>query len=113
MNEWMNEWTTLAISLAPNKLCSTGDAHIQSDIWYQGKLWVAFNDACFITGDTKSHSCIRLKQVYTITNKVIQDIDIGTVASSLYYPAVSISKGTGGNLGIIFRFSSPSDYPSS
>jgi hypothetical protein len=52
-----------------------------------------------------------LKQAYTITNKVIQDIDIGAVASSLYYPAVSISIGTGGNLGIIFRFSSQSAYP--
>jgi hypothetical protein len=91
---------------------STGDARIQSAAWYQGKLWLAFNDGCFIIiGDTKSRSCIRLIQIDTITNKVIQDFDIGALASSLYYPAISISRGNG-NLGIIFGYSSHSIYPS-
>ena len=90
---------------------STGDARIQSAIWYQGKLWLAFNDGCFINGDTKSRSCIRLIQIDTITNRVIQDFDIGALASSLYYPAISINRG-GGNLGIIFGYSSHSIYPS-
>jgi hypothetical protein len=90
---------------------STGDARIQSAIWYQGKLWLAFNDGCFIVGDTKSRSCIRLIQIDTITNRVIQDFDIGALASSLYYPAISINRD-GGNLGIIFGYSSHSIYPS-
>ena len=90
---------------------STGDARIQSAIWYQGKLWLAFNDGCFINGDTKSRSCIRLIKIDTTTNRVIQDFDIGALASSLYYPAISINRG-GGNLGIIFGYSSHSIYPS-
>jgi hypothetical protein len=89
---------------------STGDARVQSAIWYQGKLWLTFNDGCFIIADTKSRSCIRLIQIDIVTNKVIQDFDIGSIASSLYYPAISIDGG--GNLGIIFGYSSHSAYPS-
>jgi hypothetical protein len=89
---------------------STGDARIQSGSSYQGKLWLAFNDGCFIIADTKSRSCIRLVEIDTITNRVLQDFDIGAVASSLYYPAVSIDKA--GNLGIVFGYSSYAVYPS-
>ncbi|MBV9176103.1 MAG: hypothetical protein JO297_03610 [Nitrososphaeraceae archaeon] len=89
---------------------STGDARIQNAIWYQGKLWIAFNDGCFIPGDTKSRSCIRLIQIDTTIGKVIQDIDVGSLASSLYYPAISISRN--GTLGIIFGYSSHSVHPS-
>ena len=100
-----------ATTAAEEPKVSTGDARIQSAIWYQGKLWLAFNDGCFINGDTKSRSCIRLIQIDTITNRVIQDFDIGALASSLYYPAISINRDRG-NLGIIFGYSSHSIYPS-
>jgi hypothetical protein len=89
---------------------STGDARLVSATWYQGKLWLAFNDGCFIIGDTKSRSCIRLVQIDTTTNSVLQDFDVGARASSLYYPAISIDKA--GNLGIVFGYSSYSVYPS-
>jgi hypothetical protein len=103
--------STAATTAAEEPKVSTGDARIQSAIWYQGKLWLAFNDGCFINGDTKSRSCIRLIRIDTITNRVIQDFDIGALASSLYYPAISINRD-GGNLGIIFGYSSHSIYPS-
>jgi hypothetical protein len=102
---------TTTITTTEEPKVSTGDARIQSAIWHQGKLWLAFNDGCFISGDTKSRSCIRLIQIDTITNKVTQDFDIGALASSLYYPAISINRD-GGNLGIIFGYSSHSIYPS-
>lgn len=89
---------------------STGDARIQSGSTYQGKLWLAFNDGCFVIADTKSRSCVRLVEIDTITNRVLQDFDIGALASSLYYPAVSIDRA--GNLGIVFGYSSYSVYPS-
>ena len=103
--------TRQQISIEEEPRVGTGDARIQSAAWYQGNLWLAFNDACFIPGDTRSRSCIRLIQADTITNKVIQDFDIGALASSLYYPAISISSGSR-NLGIIFGYSSHSAYPS-
>jgi hypothetical protein len=91
-------------------MISTGDARIQSGSSYQGKLWLAFNDGCFIIADTKSRSCIRLVEIDTITNRVLQDFDIGALASSLYYPAISIDRA--GNLGIVFGYSSYTIYPS-
>ncbi|MGB6672591.1 MAG: hypothetical protein WBE34_09165, partial [Candidatus Nitrosopolaris sp.] len=91
-------------------MISTGDARIQSGSSYQGKLWLALNDGCFIIADTKSRSCIRLVEIDTITNRVLQDFDIGALASSLYYPAISIDKA--GNLGIVFGYSSYAVYPS-
>src|SRR5207245_4169500 len=89
---------------------STGDARLVSGAWYQGKLWLAFNDGCFMIDDTKSRSCIRLVQIDTTTNSVMQDFDVGIRASSLYYPAISIDKA--GNLGIVFGYSADSVYPS-
>jgi hypothetical protein len=98
------------ISIGKYPKVSTGDARIQSAVWYQGRLWLAFNDGCFVVGDTKSRSCVRLIEVDTVTSKVIQDFDIGAVGSSLYYPAISLDRE--GDLGIIFGYSSPSIYPS-
>jgi hypothetical protein len=98
------------ISIGKYPKVSTGDARIQSAVWYQGRLWLAFNDGCFVVGDTKSRSCVRLIEVDTVTSKVIQDFDIGAVGSSLYYPAISLDRK--GDLGIIFGYSSPSIYPS-
>ena len=91
-------------------IVSTGDARIQSGFSYQGKLWLAFDDGCSIVADTKSRSCIRLVEIDTITNRVLQDFDIGALASSLYYPAISIDRA--GNLGIVFGYSSYAVYPS-
>ena len=91
-------------------IVSTGDARIQSGFSYQGKLWLAFDDGCSIVADTKSRSCIRLVEIDTITNRVLQDFDIGALASSLYYPAISIDRA--GNLGIVFGYSSYAIYPS-
>ena len=89
---------------------NTGDTRILSGTSYQGKLWLTFNDGCFIAGDSNSRSCIRLVQIDTITNEVLQDFDVGTLASSVYYPAISIDAA--GNLGVIFGYSSHSVYPS-
>jgi hypothetical protein len=102
--------STTQITIGKYPKVSTGDARIQSAVWYQGRLWLAFNDSCFVGGDTKSRSCVRLIEVDTVTSKVIQDFDIGAVGSSLYYPAISLDRA--GNLGLIFGYSSPSIYPS-
>jgi hypothetical protein len=91
-------------------MVSTGDARIQSGSSYQGKIWLALDDGCFIIADTKSRSCMRLVEIDTITNRVLQDFDIGALASSLYYPAISLDKA--GNLGIVFGYSSYTVYPS-
>ena len=91
-------------------LVSTGDSRVLSSVWYQGKLWLTFNDGCFANGDVKSRSCIRIIQLDTTTSRVIQDFDVAAVGSSLYYPSLSTDRA--GNLGIIFGYSSRSVHPS-
>ncbi len=109
-----NSSSSTSSDLAKEHKVSTGDARIQSAAWYQGKLWLAFNDGCFVEGDTKSRSCIRLIQLDTIFNRIGQDFDVAAAGSSFYFPAISIDKA--GNLGIIFGYSSSppslSTYPS-
>ena len=95
----------------PEYFVHTGDARVQSPIWYKGKLWFALNVGCFINGDTQTRSCIRIIEFDTNTSKVLQDFDIGHIGASLYYPALSIDK-SGNNMGIIFGYSSSDTYPS-
>jgi hypothetical protein len=95
----------------PEYFVHTGDARVQSPIWYKGKLWLALNVGCFINGDTQSRPCIRVIEFDTNTSKVLQDFNIGNIGASLYYPALSIDK-SGNNIGIIFGYSSSGTYPS-
>ena len=91
-------------------LVGTEDSRVQSAVWYRGTLWLAFNDACYVSNDTKSRSCIRFIQLDTSTSNIRQDFDVVALGSSLYYPALSVDKS--GNLGIIFGYSSYSRDPS-
>jgi hypothetical protein len=95
----------------PEYLVHTGDARVQSPIWYKGKLWLALNVGCFINDDTQSRSCIRIIELDTNTSKVLLDFNIGHIGASLYYPALSIDK-SGNTIGIIFGYSSSDIYPS-
>jgi hypothetical protein len=95
----------------PEYFVHTGDARVQSPIWYKGKLWFALNVGCFINGDTQTRSCIRIIEFDTNTSKVLQDSNIGHIGASLYYPALSIDI-SGNNIGIIFGYSSSDTYPS-
>ena len=95
----------------PKYFVHTGDARVQSPIWYKGKLSLALNVGCFINGDTQSRSCIRIIQIDTKAPKVLLDFNIGHIGASLYYPALSIDK-SGDNIGIIFGYSSSDTYPS-
>ena len=94
----------------PEYFVHTGDARVQSPIWYKGKLWLALNVGCFMNGDTQSRSCIRIIEFNINTSKVLQDFNIGHLGASLYYPALSIDK-YGSNMGIIFGYSSSGTYP--
>ena len=38
----------------------TSDDRVEDAAWYQGKLWLAFDDACTPPGDTTVRACIRL-----------------------------------------------------
>ena len=110
-NSGEQEFFTTVKERHPEFFVHTGDARVQSPIWYKGKLWLVLNVGCFINGDTQSRSCIRIIEFDTNISKVLLDFNIGHIGASLYYPALSIDK-SGNKIGIIVGFSSPDTYPS-
>ena len=110
-NSGEQEFFTTVKERHPEFFVHTGDARVQSPIWYNGKLWLVLNVGCFINGDTQSRSCVRIIEFDTNISKVLLDFNIGHIGASLYYPALSIDK-SGNKIGIIVGFSSPDTYPS-
>ena len=88
----------------------TGDARVESAVWYQGKMWLALNDACTPPADTLSRACIRFDQIDTNTNSVLQDFDKGDIGVYYFYPGLQIDGR--GNLDFIYGYSSPTSYSS-
>jgi hypothetical protein len=56
-NSGEQEFFTTVKERHPEFFVHTGDARVQSPIWYKGKLWLVLNVGCFINGDTQSRSC--------------------------------------------------------
>ena len=93
-------------------LISTSSTRVQSAVWKDGKLWLAFNDGCFSPGDTLARSCYRLINIDTTASSphVIQDFDVDTSGSYLFFPALSITNQ--GDLIVIYGISSSTLFPS-
>jgi hypothetical protein len=88
----------------------TGDARVLDAAWYQGKLWLTLGDACKPPGDSTVRSCIRLDQLDTAANKVLQDFDKGDIGIYYFYPALRMDSS--GNLDFIYGYSSANTFPS-
>lgn len=89
-----------------------GDSRVQDASWDQGKLFIAAEDKCAPYGDIKNakRDCIRLIQVDTAKNNIVQDFDISKPNTYLYFPALAVDNS--GNLDIFFGYSSRDTYPS-
>ncbi len=87
-----------------------GDARIQSAAWFQGKLWLAFDDGCTPPGDNQTRSCFRLTEIDTAVFPMMvkQDFDVGAKGLYYFYPALSIDSA--GNLAVVFGYSSSTSY---
>jgi hypothetical protein len=86
------------------------DARVQSASWHQGKLWIAATDRCTPDGDKQQRDCIRLVQIDTTQNTILQDFDISQPTAYLFFPALSVD-GSGG-LHVLFGYSSRAEHPS-
>jgi hypothetical protein len=91
----------------PEYFVHTGDARAQSPFWYKGRLWLALNVGCNISGDQIKRSCIRIIEFDTNSSKIMLDFNLGSRGASLYYPALSVGKSEN-NIGIIIGYSSSS-----
>ena len=85
------------------------DTRVQTAIWAQGMLWFALNDGCTPPGDSQ-RACIRFIELNTSTMSLAQNFDFGANGKYYFYPALSLDKG--GNLDVVYGFSSANDYPS-
>ena len=108
-----------AVGIPPNGVqpntgsaIDTGDARVQDAKWYNNKLWIAFNDSCLPSGDTKKRSCLHLVQLTTSTSPISksQDFFYGVKNSYLFYPVLEID--TSSNLSLAYGVSSSITYPS-
>lgn len=106
-----------AISSPPNAtqfgsdfLLDTGDTRVMDATWDNGTLWLSFTDGCVPYGDTQIRSCIRLIQVNTNTNKILQNFLLNAVGYYYFYPTLSLDSA--GDLVVGFGYSSDNDRPS-
>jgi hypothetical protein len=99
-----------AIQRGTSNQVDTGDARILDTSWYNGRLWLTFNDACTPSGDVQTRSCIRLIQINTPTSSLSQDFDVGAKAAYYFYPALRMDSSS--NLLVVFGASSSNIYPS-
>ena len=78
--------------------------------WDNGTLWLSFTDGCVPHGDTQIRSCIRLIQLNTNTNKILQNFLLYAIGYYYFYPTLSLDSL--GDLVVGFGYSSANDYPS-
>lgn len=86
------------------------DARVQDASWHQGKLWIAAEDRCTPDGDKAQRDCIRLIQIDTTNNTIVQDFDITQPNTYVFFPALAVD-GSGG-LHVVFGYSSRTEHPS-
>jgi len=88
----------------------TGDNRVLDASWSNGTMWVSLNDGCTPAGDSALRSCLRLIEVNTNTNSVLQDWDVATPGHYYFYPALRADSK--GDLFVVFGYSNSSVYPS-
>lgn len=99
-----------AVQPGTNYTLRTGDNRLRDGFWASGRLWIAYNDGCVPAGDTLTRACVRLTQLDTTNQTVLQDFDVGASNEYTFYPA--LRQDSSGNLVAVFGVSSASVYPS-
>jgi hypothetical protein len=79
-------------------------------VYSNGRIWLAFNDACIPSGDSQSRSCFRLDQLNPNLGTVLQDFDVGAAGFYYFYPALGVDSS--GNVDVVFGDSSSSIFAS-
>lgn len=91
---------------------STNDDRFLSDVYQNGMLYIAGNDACVPSGDSQVRPCVRLIKVSVSSSPTVTlNTDFGYPGADLYYPS-AIPDGNG-NVFLSATLSSTSIYPES
>jgi dockerin type I repeat protein len=96
---------TIPRGVSPNGgLINTGpDARVLDTSWFQGKLWLSFNDGCTPSNDNTQRSCFRLVEIDTTASSLVQSFDVSAAGMYFFYP--SLRMDSAGNLDVIFGYS--------
>ncbi|MCH8051111.1 MAG: hypothetical protein IIC86_03730, partial [Chloroflexi bacterium] len=89
-------------------LVDSGDNRILEAIWRNGSMWVSANGACSWSGETAIRSCMKLIEVDTSTNSILQDGLFGNSGTYFYYPAIRTDLT--GNLHVVYSRSSAFEF---
>src|SRR5213593_2766821 len=98
-----------APQLGSRSTLDTADNRVQDVMWADNRLWLSLGVGCTPTGDNQVRSCVRLIEVDTANGTIAQDFDIGFSGKYVFYPALRTDAG--GNLVVVFGYSSANDYP--
>src|SRR2546427_259880 len=98
-----------APQLGSKSTLDTADNRVQDAMWADNRLWLSLGVGCTPTGDNQLRSCVRLIEVDTANGTGAQDFDIGFSGKYVFYPALRTDAG--GNLVVVFGYSSANDYP--
>jgi len=99
-----------ALQPSATSTIDTGDNRVLDASWSSGKMWISMDDGCLPSGDSVTRACLRLIQLNTNTNQVLQDFDVATPGYYYFYPA--LRPDSKGNLFVTFGYSIPSINPS-
>ncbi len=103
------EQPTTDIDLDTNR----GRVRVVDAAWSQDRLWFAVNSRCKPPDDSLNRSCLRITEIDTSTPsapRVTQEFDHSETGRDLFYAALSMDNR--GNLGVLYGFSSETDFPS-
>src|SRR3989442_7495567 len=98
-----------APQLGSRSTLDTEDNRVQDAMWADNRLWLSLGVGCTPTGDNQVRSCVRLIEVDTANGTIAQDFDTGFSGKYVFYPALRTDAG--GNLVVVFGYSSANDYP--
>ena len=97
-----------AEQLGTSAFIDTNDNRLLEAAWRNDRLWLSANAACLPSGDSTTRSCLKLIEVNTASNAVLQDMLFG--ASGEYYSYPAIRTDSSANLHVVFSRSSSSLY---
>ena len=95
-----------ALQLGSRNTIDTADIRISDAVWSAGRLWFGFDEAC---QSTASRACIRLGEISTSNDTLLQDFDIDVAGKDVFYPGLRTDGA--GDLAVVFGYSSSADYP--
>ena len=93
-----------------DKEIDTGDMRITTAVYHDEVIWTAFNTACSPEGGIAIQSCMRLQRIDPLSNKLLNDTNVGVAGHDMLTPALTINGN--GQLRFLAGLSGSNLFPS-